>query len=54
MLEEIFIGIVQVIEKKFLVEFKGKEIEEQNVVIVKEKVIVDYYQMFIRGYFNIR
>lgn len=43
MLEEISTGTVQATEKKSLAESKGKEIEEQNVVIAKEKVTADYY-----------
>lgn len=39
MLEEISTGTVQATEKKSLAESKGKEIEEQNVIIAKEKVI---------------
>jgi dynein heavy chain len=38
MLEEISTGTAQATEKKSLAESKGKEIEEQNVVIAKEKV----------------
>lgn len=38
MLEEISTGTVQATEKKSLAESKGKEIEEQNVIIAKEKV----------------
>ena len=38
LLEEIAAGTKQASEKKVVAEAKGKEIEEQSVIIVKEKV----------------
>ena len=43
MLEEISTGTVQATEKKSLAESKGKEIEEQNVIIAKEKVSICWF-----------